>query len=148
MFVALGEGDHHRWTLWGYFMRHPVAFVRKEPCLPFTLNGSSCGKLVFVCPPQKASVQFCLCVRCVCLRHGCLSPSAVHSGSQGRFMNWPGSACFYAKGRIRSKFLFNNSKMIFFSDSSSQQASYKEDIYLLFEALAVQLCCFGVMIRS
>lgn len=38
--------------------------------------------------------------------------------------------------------------MIFFSDPSSQQASYKEDIYLLFEDLAVQLCFFGVMIRS
>ena len=37
--------------------------------------------------------------------------------------------------------------MLFFSDPSNQQANYKEDIYLLFEDLAVQLCFLGVMIR-
>ena len=39
--------------------------------------------------------------------------------------------------------------MLFFfpSDPSNQPASYKEDIYLLFEDLAVQLCFLGVRIR-
>lgn len=47
VFVALGEGDRNGWTLWGYFMRNPVAFVRKEPCLPFTLNGFFLWKIGF-----------------------------------------------------------------------------------------------------
>lgn len=38
--------------------------------------------------------------------------------------------------------------MVFFADPSNQQANYKEDIYLLFEDLAVQLCFLGVMIRK
>ncbi|XP_059874492.1 transcriptional enhancer factor TEF-1 isoform X3 [Delphinus delphis] len=51
------------------------------------------------------------------------------------------------KGGTRNKFLFDNNKVLFFSDPSNQQANYKEDIYLLFEDLAVQLCFLGVMIR-
>lgn len=52
------------------------------------------------------------------------------------------------KGGTRNKFLFDNNKMVFFADPSHQQANYKEDIYLLFEDLAVQLCFLGVMIRK
>lgn len=93
----------------------------------------------------RRRLQFCVC--CVCLHHGCLSLPCIHD-LKDIFVNCPGFARFQAKGRTRNKLLFDNNKMLFFSYPSNQQAGYKEDIYLLFEDLAVQLCSFGVIIRS
>lgn len=52
------------------------------------------------------------------------------------------------KRGTRNKFLFDNNKNTFFSDPSNQQASYKEEVYLLFEGLAIQLCFLGMIRRQ
>ena len=126
-------------------MRNPVAFVRKELCITFTLNRFHLWKAVF---RTSASEGFSsVCVACVCTTAASLPPPCIHD-LKDIFVNCPGFARFQAKGWTRNKLLFDNNKMLFFSHPSNQQASYKEDIYLLFEDLAVQLCFFGVIIRS
>lgn len=52
------------------------------------------------------------------------------------------------KGGTRNTFLFDSNKVVFSSNPSNQQASYKEDSCLLVEALTVQLCLLRVVKKT
>lgn len=62
VFVALGERNASWWTLWGHFMKSPVAFVWEGPLLNFTFtqNRFYLWKMVFIQLPR--GLPFSLCV--------------------------------------------------------------------------------------
>lgn len=84
-----------------------MAFIRKEPCLTFTLNRFFQWKIIFHMSAQK------ILVLCVSTMAASLTDLCIYD-LKDVFMNWPGSACFQAKGGTRNKFLFDSSKLLFF----------------------------------
>lgn len=127
-------------------MKSPVGFCKEGALLNLYTEQILAMENYFCTSALKASV-LCVCVVCVSIVAASLPHPCIHD-LKDIFVNCPGPTYFQAKAGTRNKFLFDNNKMLFFSDPSNQQASYKEDIYLLFGDLAVQLCFLGVMIRS
>lgn len=93
------------------------------------------------CTAALKALVLCVCVVCVSTVVASLPQPCIHD-LKDVFVNCPGPAHFQAKGRARNKFLSDNNKMLFFffSNPSNQESGYKEDIYLLFEDLAVYSC--------
>ena len=99
-------------------MRNPEAFVRKEPCLTFTLNKFFLWKMNFRMPAPEGFSSMCVSLPWLLPSPTFTVMIQGHVRVLARFGPFPGkipakNPPLKRKGETRNKFLFDNNKVLF-----------------------------------